>query len=89
MCKNGVSHLTAGSDLEGAKQIMQWLSYIPEVKGSIPSVLVTSDPWGRDIDYTPPKGAYDPRWFIEGKLDETTSDWLNGFFGRGGRSKKR
>lgn len=79
MCKNGVSHITAGSDLEGAKQIT----------GSIPPVLVTSDPWDRDIDYTPPKGAYDPRWFIEGKSDVVSSDWLNGFFGRGGRSKKR
>ncbi|OCB90590.1 acetyl CoA carboxylase [Sanghuangporus baumii] len=83
MYKNGVSHLTAGSDLEGASHIIQWLSYIPEVKGSIPPVLASSDAWDRDIDYTPPKGAYDPRWFIEGKSDETTSEWLNGFFDRG------
>ena len=83
MYKNGVSHLTAGSDLEGATQIIQWLSYVPEVKGSIPPVLVSSDGWDRDIDYTPPKGPYDPRWFIEGKSDETTSEWLSGFFDRG------
>ena len=33
MHKNGVSHLTAGSDLEGATHILRWLSFIPEVKG--------------------------------------------------------
>ncbi|EJD07272.1 acetyl CoA carboxylase [Fomitiporia mediterranea MF3/22] len=83
MHKNGVSHLTAGSDLEGATHILQWLSYIPDVKGNIPPTLASVDPWDRDIDYTPPKGAYDPRWFIEGKTDETTSEWLSGFFDRG------
>ncbi|KAI5120256.1 hypothetical protein M0805_004592 [Coniferiporia weirii] len=83
MHKNGVSHLTAGSDLEGAAHIMQWLSYIPDVKGAIPPTLQSSDSWDRDIEYIPPKGPYDPRWFIEGKTDETTSEWLGGFFDNG------
>ena len=80
MHKNGVSHLTAGSDLEGATHILQWLSYIPENKTASLPVYVTNDSWDRDIGYTPPKGAYDPRWFIEGKTDETSSEWLSGFF---------
>ncbi|GJE90324.1 acetyl CoA carboxylase [Phanerochaete sordida] len=83
MYKNGVSHLTASSDLEGATHILQWLSYVPEVKGSPLPVLASADTWDRDIGYTPPKGPYDPRWFIEGKTDETTSEYLSGFFDKG------
>jgi len=83
MHKNGVSHLTASSDLEGAMHILEWISYIPAVKGDPLPVRETADPWDRDIAYTPPKGAYDPRWFIEGKQDEQASKWLGGFFDRG------
>lgn len=83
MYKNGVSHLTASSDLEGATHILQWLSYVPEVKGEALPVLDTADTWDRDIGYAPPKGPYDPRWFIEGKVDDTTSEWLPGFFDKG------
>jgi acetyl-CoA carboxylase/biotin carboxylase 1 len=80
MFKNGVSHLKASSDLEGTTQILEWLSYIPEVKGGPLPIRPTTDPWDRDVGYTPPKGAYDPRWFIEGKFDETRSEWQSGFF---------
>lgn len=83
MFKNGVSHLTASSDLQGATHILQWLSYVPEVKNGPLPVRETTDSWDRDIGYTPPKGAYDPRWFIEGKVDETSSEWLSGFFDTG------
>ncbi|KAF9077899.1 acetyl-CoA carboxylase [Rhodocollybia butyracea] len=83
MFKNGVSHLTASSDLQGATQILEWLSYVPEVKDGALPVRESSDSWDRDIGYTPPKGAYDPRWFIEGKVDETTSEWMSGFFDKG------
>jgi len=83
MYKNGVSHLTAGSDLEGATHILQWLSYVPESKGAALPVSITNDTWDREIGYMPPKGAYDPRWFIEGKTDETSSEWLSGFFDNG------
>lgn len=83
MYKNGVSHLTASSDLEGVTHILQWLSYVPESKGDSLPVRETSDSWDRDIAFTPPKGPYDPRWFIEGKEDEQTSKWLPGFFDKG------
>lgn len=83
MFKNGVSHLTASSDLQGATHILEWLSYVPEFKNGPLPVRETSDSWDRDIDYTPPKGAYDPRWFIEGKTDENSSEWLSGFFDKG------
>ncbi|THH28004.1 hypothetical protein EUX98_g6181 [Antrodiella citrinella] len=83
MYKNGISHLTAGSDLEGATHILQWLAYVPEAKGCPLPILGSTDTWDRDIGYTPPKGPYDPRWFIEGKTDETTSEWMSGFFDKG------
>lgn len=83
MHKNGVSHLTAASDLEGATQILDWLSYVPAVKGDPLPVRETADTWDRDIGYTPPKGAYDPRWFITGKQDEQSSEWQSGFFDKG------
>lgn len=78
MFKNGVSHLTASSDLQGATQILEWISYVPEFKNGPLPVRETSDSWDRDIDYVPPKGVYDPRWFIEGKMGEDS--WLSGFF---------
>ncbi|KAA1468959.1 acetyl CoA carboxylase [Dentipellis sp. KUC8613] len=83
MHKNGVSHLTANSDLEGATHILQWLSYVPEAKGQKLPIRELSDPWDREIGYVPPKGPYDPRWFIEGKTDEASSEWLSGFFDKG------
>lgn len=83
MFKNGVSHLTAASDLQGATQILDWLSYVPEFKNGPLPIRPTPDTWDRDITYTPPKGVYDPRWFIEGKLDEATQEWQSGFFDKG------
>ncbi|KAG8902470.1 acetyl-coenzyme-A carboxylase, partial [Tulasnella sp. 403] len=82
MHKNGVSHLTADSDLDGTTQILKWLSYVPEYKGASLPVRVTSDTWDRDIGYMPPKGPYDPRWFIEGHTEEN-GERLSGFFDDG------
>jgi acetyl-CoA carboxylase/biotin carboxylase 1 len=83
MFKNGVSHLTASSDLEGAIHILEWMSYVPQIKNGPLPVRETIDTWDRPIGYMPPKGPYDPRWFIEGKTDENTSEWLSGFFDKG------
>lgn len=85
MYKNGVSHLTAQSDLEGALQIIQWLSYVPDRKGKAIPIFPTSDGWDRPIDYIPPKGPYDPRWLIGGKMEETENgqQWQSGFFDKG------
>ncbi|KAF9054415.1 acetyl CoA carboxylase [Panaeolus papilionaceus] len=83
MFKNGVSHLTAASDLQGASHILEWLSYVPEFKNGPLPIRPTPDSWDREVSYTPPKGAYDPRWFIEGKFDETSSEWQSGFFDKG------
>ncbi|KAJ3520298.1 hypothetical protein NM688_g9183 [Phlebia brevispora] len=50
MYKNGVSHLTASSDLEGATHILQWLSYVPETKEAPLPILEMGDTWDREID---------------------------------------
>ena len=53
MFKNCVSHLTASSDLQGATQILEWLSYVSEFKNGPLYIRQTSDSWDRDIDYVP------------------------------------
>jgi acetyl-CoA carboxylase / biotin carboxylase 1 len=85
MYKNGVSHLTAQSDLDGALQIVQWLSFVPDRKGKAVPIFPSSDTWDRPISYLPPKGPYDPRWFIAGKMEEAEGEakWLPGFFDKG------
>ncbi|KDE05599.1 acetyl-CoA carboxylase [Microbotryum lychnidis-dioicae p1A1 Lamole] len=80
MYKNGVSHLTAANDLEGVLSIVKWLAYVPSAKGAPLPISPSVDTWDRAIDYQPIKGAYDPRWFLAGKADETDGRWLSGFF---------
>ena len=80
MHKNGVSHLVATSDLHGTTQILTWLSYVPDIKGAPLPLLPSPDSWDREIGYYPPKGPYDPRWFIAGKHDENTNEFVSGFF---------
>jgi acetyl-CoA carboxylase/biotin carboxylase 1 len=46
-------------------------------------VLDVADPWDCEIGHKPPKGLYDPSWFITGKSEETTSEWQSGFFDKG------
>ncbi|KEI40541.1 uncharacterized protein L969DRAFT_22502 [Mixia osmundae IAM 14324] len=83
MYKNGVSHLTAANDLEGVLAVTRWLSYVPCRRGEVPPSFPTADSWDRPVEYTPPKGAYNPRWFISGKADDETGKWLPGFFDKG------
>ena len=83
MYKNGISHITSPNDLEGAISILQWLSYVPERKGRPVPVAPHGDSWDRSVEYVPPKGPYDPRWFIAGKDDDTEvgePKFLKGFF---------
>ncbi|SAM05410.1 hypothetical protein [Absidia glauca] len=81
MYKNGVSHLTAENDLDGIAHITQWLSYVPEYRGAPVAMRAGSDPVDRDIDYMPPKGPSDPRYFLTGKHEQ--GKWLSGFFDHG------
>ncbi|KMU75619.1 acetyl-CoA carboxylase [Coccidioides immitis RMSCC 3703] len=81
MYKNGVSHMTANDDFEGVQKIVQWMSFIPDRKGSPIPIRPSSDPWDRDITYYPPKQTYDVRWLIGGKEDE--EGYLSGLFDKG------
>ena len=82
MYKNGVSHMTADDDFAGVSKIVDWLSYVPDKKGSAVPLLPAVDSWDRPITYCPPsKQTYDVRWLIEGKEDE--EGFLSGLFDKG------
>jgi len=49
MYRNGVSHMTADDDFQGVSKIVQWLSYVPDKKGSPIPISPSSDNWDRDI----------------------------------------
>lgn len=70
MYRNGISHLAAGSDLDGALQIINYLTFIPAKKNTAIPILPTGDVWDRDVQWTPPKGPYDPRNFLAGCYEE-------------------
>jgi acetyl-CoA carboxylase/biotin carboxylase 1 len=79
MYKNGVSHMTANDDFEGVCKIVDWMSYVPDKKGSPIPVALNADPWDRNIAYTPsPRQAHDVRWLIAGKEDD--EGFLPGLF---------
>ncbi|KAF2663295.1 putative acetyl-CoA carboxylase [Microthyrium microscopicum] len=82
MYRNGVSHMTAADEFLGVEKIVKWMSYIPDKKGnSVPRVM-SSDPWDREIVYSPPqKQPYDVRWMIAGKED--ADGFQPGFFDKG------
>ncbi|RYO66943.1 Acetyl-CoA carboxylase [Alternaria arborescens] len=82
MYRNGVSHSTADDDFEGVSKIVQWMSYVPDKKGSPVPISPSADNWDRDITYYPPgKSAYDIRHLIAGKEDE--DGFQSGLFDRG------
>jgi len=85
MYKNGISHLTAASDLDGALQIVNYLMFVPERRGRAIPILPTGDPWDRSVDYKPPKGPYDPRQFLCGCNEDVdgVSTWKSGFLDQG------
>lgn len=83
MGKNGVSHLIAENDIDGALQIVSWLSYIPAKRGAALPILNLSDSWDRDVSYKPPKEApYDPRLLVTGSVEEVDGEtkYLAGLF---------
>ncbi|KAK2762604.1 acetyl-coenzyme-A carboxylase [Arachnomyces sp. PD_36] len=83
MYKNGVSHMTANDDFEGVQKIVEWMSFVPDKKGSAVPIRPFDDTWDRDIGYyPPPRQAYDVRWLIAGKQDEEEG-FLPGLFDKG------
>lgn len=84
MHNNGVTHTTVPDDFEGVFTILQWLSYMPKNKHCPVPVISTTDPVDREIEYTPTKAPYDPRWMLAGRPHPTVRGaWQSGFFDHG------
>lgn len=82
MHNNGVTHTTVPDDFEGVTTILQWLSYMPKNKHSPVPILPVTDPIDREIEFTPTKAPYDPRWMLDGK-PTAKGGWQSGFFDQG------
>ncbi|XP_022053957.2 acetyl-CoA carboxylase isoform X2 [Acanthochromis polyacanthus] len=84
MHNNGVTHTMVPDDFEGVYTILQWLSYMPKNKYSPVPVMATTDPVDREIEFTPTKAPYDPRWMLAGRPHPTVRGaWQSGFFDHG------
>lgn len=89
MYPNGVSHLLGEDHLDVVTKALQWLSFVPAVRGqSVPIRDITGTEMAdRAITYMPPKGAFDPRYMLCGSPlhyePRTSSEsWQSGFFDR-------
>ena len=65
----GVTHLTVSSDVEGVMAILDWLAFVPHVRGGPLPFTIPLDPVDRLVEYTPTKVPYDPRWMLAGRKD--------------------
>ncbi|XP_056144354.1 acetyl-CoA carboxylase [Lampris incognitus] len=84
MHNNGVTHTTVPDDFEGVFTILQWLSYMPKNKHSPVPIITNKDPVDREIEFTPTKAPYDPRWMLAGRPHPTVKGaWQSGFFDHG------
>uniref|UniRef100_A0A7S1BIY5 Acetyl-CoA carboxylase n=1 Tax=Corethron hystrix TaxID=216773 RepID=A0A7S1BIY5_9STRA len=85
MFNNGVSHLVATNHLEAISQALNWIAYVPSVRGGILPItdVRAIDVVERPIGFTPKLGIpYDPRMLLAGGENET-GEWVSGFFDRG------
>ena len=86
---NGVTHVTVPDDLAGARTVLEWLAYVPDVLGGeTPAVLEpVVDPVERDVAYgageLAPGAKLNPRAAIEGGRDNPGDEWAPGLFDRG------
>lgn len=68
MANNGVSHDVVETDVQAARVILRWLSYIPKAKKAPLPIVLCYDPVDRPVEFMPAeKTPYDPRWLIEGE----------------------
>ena len=85
MYPNGISHLVAPDHLQAVKSAIDWLSFVPSVRGGL---LPISDIRGideveRTVGFTPISGVpYDPRHLLAGGED-SSGNWQSGFFDKG------
>lgn len=77
MFPNGISHSVVADDVEGVGAILNWLSYVPRVRGEPLPVVESRDPVSRPISSRPPEGGqpYDPRVkLINGEVDSSSGE---------------
>jgi acetyl-CoA carboxylase / biotin carboxylase 1 len=85
MYSNGISHLVEPDHLRAVKAAIDWLSFVPSVRGGLLPVadIRGVDEIERPIGFTPIKGIpYDPRHLLAGAEDDSGT-WQSGFFDRG------
>lgn len=85
MYPNGISHLVEPDHLKAVKAAMDWLSFVPSVRGGLLPVadIRGVDEVERTVGFSPTKGvAYDPRHLLAGAIDDAGA-WHSGFFDRG------
>lgn len=85
MYPNGISHLVEPDHLKAIKSAIDWLSYIPSVRGGLLPIadIRGVDELERQIEFTPSPGvSYDPRHLLAGGENDS-GEWLSGFFDRG------
>jgi acetyl-CoA carboxylase/biotin carboxylase 1 len=84
MYPNGVSHQLAETHDDAVTRALEWLSFVPAVKGGpLPLRCIDAiDPVERAVQFAPQKGlTYDPRLLFCGTLLGANS-WQAGFFDR-------
>lgn len=60
------------------------LCFCFQCKNGPMATLSVSDPVDREIEFSPTKAPYDPRWMLAGRLNpENMEQWLSGFFDKG------
>lgn len=85
MYSNGVSHLAEPDHLRAIKAAVDWLAYVPSMRGGLLPVtdIRGVDEIERPIEFTPIPGTpYDPRTLLAGGEDDS-GKWQSGFFDRG------
>jgi len=85
MFPNGVSHMVEPDHLRAVKSAIDWLSYVPSVRGGLLPVadIRGYDEIKRPITFTPSPGVpYDPRHLLCGGENDN-GEWQSGFFDRG------
>uniref|UniRef100_H0V3L2 acetyl-CoA carboxylase n=1 Tax=Cavia porcellus TaxID=10141 RepID=H0V3L2_CAVPO len=81
---NGVTHVTVPDDFEGVYTILEWLSYMPKDVHSPLPIITPTDPIDREVEFSPSRAPYDPRWMLAGRPHPTLKGtWQSGFFDQG------
>jgi len=89
MYPNGVSHLVEPDHLCAVKAAIDWLSFVPSVRGGLLPVadIRGIDEVERPIGFSPSPGVpYDPRFLLAGGEDDS-GVFQSGFFDRGSFSE--